>query len=177
MASHLKPINPTQAAERLKAGSALLVDIREPDEFARRHIGGALSRPLSTFDAAHTPPFPAEETIFTCRTGMRTDANCARLAASIAGDAYVLEGGLDGWVSAGLPVEKNRKARLDMMRQVQIAAGGLVLIGVGLGVWVHPAFLGLSAFVGAGLTFAGVTGLCTLAKVLAVMPWNRVRPA
>lgn len=177
MASHLIPISPKLAAERLKAGSALLVDIREPDEFARRHIGGSLSRPMSTFDAGRAPPFPAEETIFTCRTGMRTDANCDRLAASIPGEAYVLQGGLDAWASAGLPVEENRKARLEMMRQVQISAGLLVLVGLALGVWVHPALFGLAAFVGAGLTFAGATGFCGMAKVLALMPWNRVRPA
>ena len=177
MASHLIPISPKLAAERLEAGTALLIDIRETDEFARRHINGSLSRPMSTFDAGRPPPFSAAETIFTCRTGMRTDANCGRLAASIPGDAYVLEGGLDAWASAGLPVVENRKARLEMMRQVQIAAGMLVLIGVVLGVWANPAFLGLSAFVGAGLTLAGATGFCTMAKVLALMPWNRVRPA
>lgn len=176
MASHLIPISPKLAAERLKAGSALLVDIREPDEFSRRHIAGSLSRPMSAFDVSRAPPFSAEETIFTCRTGMRTDANCNRLAASIPGEAYVLEGGLDAWASAGLAVEENRKARLEMMRQVQIAAGLIVLVGVALGMWVNPAFYGLAAFVGAGLTFAGATGFCSMSKILVLMPWNRVRP-
>ena len=59
------------------------------------------------------------------------------------------------------------------MRQVQIAAGALILAGVILSVTVNPAFLGLSAFVGAGLTFAGVTGWCGMAHLLALMPWNK----
>jgi rhodanese-related sulfurtransferase len=63
------------------------------------------------------------------------------------------------------------------MRQVQIAAGGLVLAGVALGFTVHPVFFGLSAFVGAGLALAGVTGFCGMARLLAVMPWNRLARA
>lgn len=59
------------------------------------------------------------------------------------------------------------------MRQVQITAGSLVLTGVLLGLFVAPGFFGLSAFVGAGLIFAGVTGWCGMANLLRVMPWNR----
>jgi rhodanese-related sulfurtransferase len=62
---------------------------------------------------------------------------------------------------------------LPLMRQVQIAAGLLVLLGVVLAVTVAPAFIGLSAFVGAGLTFAGLSGWCGMAQLLALMPWNR----
>jgi hypothetical protein len=59
------------------------------------------------------------------------------------------------------------------MRQVQIVAGLLVLTGVVLGFVLNPAFFGISAFVGAGLTFAGISGWCGMAKLLALMPWNR----
>jgi predicted branched-subunit amino acid permease len=59
------------------------------------------------------------------------------------------------------------------MRQVQIAAGSLVVIGVLLGALVHPGFYALSAFVGAGLVFAGVSGFCGMARLLVLMPWNR----
>lgn len=70
-------------------------------------------------------------------------------------------------------MNEDRKAPLEMMRQVQIAAGLLVFVGVFLGFIVHPGFFGLSAFVGAGLTFAGATGFCGMARVLQAMPWNR----
>jgi rhodanese-related sulfurtransferase len=175
MIAKLTQLSPEQTAERLGAGRALLIDIREPDEFVRRHAKGALSRPLSEFEAAHLTIEPARDVIFTCRSGMRTEANCDRLAAAVDGEAYVLRGGLDAWAAAGLPVQEDRKAPLELMRQVQIAAGLLVLLGVVLGFTVHPAAFGLAAFVGAGLTFAGVSGFCGMARLLQLAPWNRAR--
>ncbi len=162
-----------QVAERMKAGRALLIDIREADEFARRHAAGAQSRPLSTFEAAHLKIEPAKDVVFTCRSGMRTEANCDRLADAIEGEAFILEGGLDAWAAAGLPVQEDRKAPLEILRQVQIAAGLLVVTGVLLGLTLHPGFFGLSAFVGAGLTVAGATGFCGMARLLRAAPWNR----
>lgn len=171
--TQLLALKPSLVAERLKAGRAVLVDIREPDEFARRHVKGARSNPLGDLNAAPPALGDGIEVVFTCRSGMRTGANDARLAALVEGQAYVLEGGVDGWAAAGLPVVEDRKAPLEIMRQVQISAGVLILSGVGLGFAVHPAFFGVSAFVGAGLMFAGVTGHCGMASVLQIMPWNR----
>lgn len=173
MTTQLTPLAPADVAARLKTGQAVLVDIREPDEFARAHVKGALQRPLSTFEAAHLRIEPGRDVVFTCRTGMRTGGACDRLAAAVDGEAFVLEGGLDAWRAAGLPVAENRDAPMEMMRQVQIAAGSLVLAGMSLGFTVHPGFFGLSAFVGAGLVFAGVSGFCGMARVLALAPWNR----
>lgn len=173
MTANLRSLPALQVAARLKAGRAVLIDIRDADEFARRHVPGALSRPLSSFETAHLKIEPAKDVIFTCRSGMRTQANCDRLAAAVEGEAFVLEGGLDAWTRAGLPVNADRKAPLEMMRQVQVAAGSLVLTGVLLGFVLHPGFFGLSAVVGAGLTFAGVTGFCGMARLLQAAPWNR----
>lgn len=173
MQAALIPLKPGEVAERLKRREAVLVDIREPDEFARRHVPGALSRPLSAFEDAHLRVEPGRDVVFTCRTGMRTGANCDRLAAAVDGSAFVLEGGVDAWAQANLPVAEDRKAPLEIIRQVQIGAGGLVLAGLALGWLVHPGFLLLSAFVGAGLTLAGVTGFCGMARLLALAPWNR----
>ena len=175
MNAALIPLKPEDVERRLQRRQAVLVDIREPDEFARRHVRGALSRPLSTFEQAHLKVEAGRDVVFTCRTGMRTGANCQRLAAVVDGSAYVLDGGVDAWAAAGLPVQEDRKAPLEMMRQVQIGAGSLVLIGVALGFAAHPAFFGLSALVGAGLAFAGATGFCGMARLLALAPWNRVR--
>ena len=173
MPKSLIALTPETVEERVRQGHALLIDIREDDEFARRHIPGALSRPLSRFGAVALPEMAGTDVIFTCRSGMRTATNSERLAAPVDGNAYLLEGGLDNWVRAGLPVEPNRKAPLEMMRQVQIVAGSLVLAGVLLGWLVSPLFFGLSAFVGAGLIFAGISGFCGMAKLLAFLPWNR----
>jgi rhodanese-related sulfurtransferase len=177
MTAILHKLSPQQVRERINAGNAVLVDIREPDEFARSHVKGAQSQPLSTWEKAHLTIDPDADVIFTCRSGMRTAGACDRLAARVNGDAFVLEGGLDAWAKAGLPVETNADAPMEIMRQVQIAAGSLVLIGVVLGFLVAPAWFALSGFVGAGLTFAGVSGFCGMARLLMLAPWNRVKPA
>lgn len=175
MTAALLPLAPAEARARLASGRAVLIDIREPDEFARSHVPGARSVPLSQLGDALLPA--GVEVIFTCRTGMRTAGACDRLAAQVEGPAFVLEGGLEAWSKAGLPVTLDAKAPLEIMRQVQIAAGSLVLLGVLLGWLVAPGFFVLAAFVGAGLTFAGATGFCGMARLLMLAPWNRPRPA
>lgn len=167
----LTPISAADAQSMIAKGAAL-VDIREPDEHARARIPGARSMPLARLEKIQNVP----AVIWHCRSGMRTQANAGALAENSGCDAYFLEGGLDAWRKAGLPVLENRHAPLEIMRQVQITAGLLVLSGVILGFAVNPAFFGLSAFVGAGLMFAGISGWCGMARLLALMPWNR-RPA
>ncbi len=164
----LTKLTPVEARTRIAEG-ATLIDIRGADEHARSRIPGARNVPLgSELQLGDTPAV-----IFHCRSGMRTDANAAQLAAASPCEAYLLEGGIDAWREAGLPVITDAKAPLEIMRQVQITAGLLVLTGVILSLTVSQAWIGLSAFVGAGLTFAGVSGWCGMAKLLALMPWNR----
>jgi rhodanese-related sulfurtransferase len=166
----LKKINSAEA-KRLMDEGAVLIDIREPDEFARERVRGARNRPLG--DLSTMSNEGAAVIIFHCRSGMRTEANAARLSQACGCEAYILEGGLEAWKKAGFPVVLDVHQPLEIMRQVQITAGTLVLLGVILGTWLTPVFYGLSAFVGAGLAFAGATGWCGMAKLLALMPWNR----
>lgn len=172
----LTPIDAATLARRLKSGELTLIDIREPDEYAREHIKGAVSLPLSRLEAGHVALRGVTPVAFTCRTGMRTNANCDRLAGHVGEPAFVLEGGLEGWKKAGLTTNADRKAPLEIMRQVQITAGSLVVLGVALATTVNPAFIFLSGLIGAGLVFAGASGWCGMARLLAVMPWNR-KPA
>ena len=169
----LKTITPDRAAELVRSG-AVLIDIREADEHAREHIPGAHHHALSRIDR-DTPLRAGDDVvIFHCRSGARTKGNAAQLAAAAPRcESYILDGGLDAWKKAGLPVALDRSQPIDLMRQVQIAAGSLVLAGVMLGATVAPAFYALSGFVGAGLLFAGISGFCGMARLLAVMPWNR----
>jgi rhodanese-related sulfurtransferase len=169
----LKTITPAEAARLLRDG-ATLVDVREPDEHARERIPGARNLPLSRLEEAELAAPDGKPVLFHCRSGARTHGNAARLAAK-AGvcEAYVVEGGLEAWKRAGLPVAEDRRQPLELMRQVQITAGSMVVLGVLLGATVSPWLYGLSAFVGAGLVFAGVTGTCGLARMLRLMPWNR----
>ncbi|MFN3669627.1 MAG: rhodanese family protein [Brevundimonas sp.] len=175
--SSLTPLSPTEVAARIKTGKAVLVDIREADEVARERIAGSVAAPLSAFEAAHLQIRPDRDVVFMCRTGNRTGANCVRLADRVPGEAFVLDGGLDAWKAQGLPTLTDARAPLELMRQVQMTAGGLILVGALLGLLVHPGFWGLSAFVGAGLFVAGATGFCGMARLLAVMPWNRAMRA
>lgn len=177
MTATLHKLSPEELQSRLADGRAVLVDIREADEFARSHVPGARSLPLSAWEQSHFTVDPDADVVFTCRTGMRTAGACDRLAARVSGDAYVLDGGLDAWARAGLPVEANAAAPLELARQVQIAAGAMVVTGVLLGAYVAPIWFGLAAAVGAGLALAGLTGSCALARVLMRMPWNRAGTA
>lgn len=171
---NLPTISPARAARMLEAGEALLVDIREADERARAHVPGSAHLPLSRLAEAELAVQHGRPVIFHCASGVRTAENAARLGARAGGcEAYVVEGGLAAWRQAGLPVAENRRAPLPIMRQVQIVAGSLVLLGVLLGAVVAPGFYLIAGFVGGGLVFAGVSGRCAMANMLAAMPWNR----
>lgn len=171
----LKTIQPREAAERIRTGNAVLIDIREKPEHAREHIAGARLLELSRMDRERLAEQvgAADTVIFHCQGGNRTNANAAQLAACACGEALILEGGLAEWKRVGLPTRLDRSRPMEVQRQVQLVAGSLVLLGIMLSIFVSPLWAGLSAFVGAGLTFAGATGWCGMARLLQVMPWNR----
>ncbi|QEY25312.1 rhodanese family protein [Neisseria zalophi] len=168
-------INAVDAKRKLQQG-AVLVDIRQSDEYRREHIEGAVLQPLNQINEHGLSETlqKAECLIFHCKSGMRTRNAAEVLSQKAAGkEAFILEKGLDGWKSSGLPTQKDHSQPLEMMRQVQIAAGSLALLGALLGWAVSPLFYLLCAFVGAGLLTAGLTGFCGMARILALMPWNR----
>lgn len=176
----LATVSPAETRRLVEQG-AVLVDVREPDEHARENVPGARLLPLSGLDSTELAVPPGTPVIFHCRSGARTAANASRLRAKAGEgcDAYMLEGGLDAWKRAGLPVAVDRRQPLELQRQVQIGAGGLAFLGTLLGILVSPWFLAVPLFVGAGLLTAGITGFCGLARILAHAPWNRAtyRPA
>jgi rhodanese-related sulfurtransferase len=167
----IKHLPPAQAQALIQQG-AVLVDIREMDEFRRESIPGARHHALSGIEAQ--PPKADGTVIFYCRSGNRTMANAERLAATVPGaTAHILEGGIEAWRDAGLPTRKDPRQPIEIMRQVQIGAGSLVVAGYALGMLVHPGFHVVSGLVGTGLILAGVTGFCGMARLLALAPWNR----
>lgn len=166
----IKSITPEEARNAVDRG-AMLVDIRETDEHAREHIPGAENVPLARIGDL---PECQRPVIFHCRSGMRTQASAPVLEAAAAGvPCFILDGGIEAWRAEGLPTALDRGQPLELMRQVQLAAGGLALAGALLGLFAALPFLWLSAFVGAGLMLAGATGWCGMAKLLRLMPWNR----
>lgn len=167
-------ISPSDA-RRLTAEGAVLVDIREPDEHAREHIPGARLLPLSALDRSDLGIRAGQTVVFHCKSGARTLGNAGRLAAKAGAGctAYVVDGGIEAWKKAGLPVQADHRQPIELQRQVQIGAGGLALAGVALGFLVSAWFFAVPAFVGAGLILAGLTGFCGMARMLKAAPWNR----
>lgn len=161
-------LDPRSVRDAQAAGKVRLLDVRTPAEFGEVHIEGSTLMPLDRLDPAQV----AGPVVLVCRSGKRAEQARQKLAAAGCGNLAVLEGGVTAWEAAGLPVKRG-KAALSLERQVRIAAGLLVLAGTALGTWVNPGFYGLAAFVGAGLTFAGLTDWCGMAMLLAKMPWNQ----
>ncbi|MFA7394185.1 MAG: rhodanese family protein [Pigmentiphaga sp.] len=167
-----RTVSPQEASRLIEAG-ATLIDIRSADEHAREAIPGARHVPMEQLAGATLPANEGAIIIYHCRSGNRTRMNAGQLAEAAICETYILEGGLDAWKRAGLPVRVDRSQPMELSRQVQISAGSLILLGVILGAAVSPWFYLVSGFVGAGLVFAGVSGFCGLARVLMRMPWNR----
>jgi len=149
----------------------VLLDVRSRLEFEGSWIDGATNLPLEELDARLDEVPEQREVVVVCRTGVRATIAAETLARS-GRRARVLEGGMQAWRRAHLPMREGRR-RLPVDRQVQLIAGSMILTGIALGTLVNPWFLGIAAFFGAGLTFAGATGTCGLAHVLLRLPWNR----
>lgn len=154
--------------------SAQLVDVRSASEFASGHIPGAVNIPMDQIEARLDDLRPGVPIVLICQTGKR-----ARMTAGMLDPCRlqisVLDGGTSAWIQAGLPVVTCVKTRWSLERQVRLVAGLLVLSGTALEVsGVHGA-IWLALVVGAGLTFAGATDICMMAKLLARMPWNKAR--
>jgi rhodanese-related sulfurtransferase len=172
-ASRIHELSAKDVQAGLESGTMALVDVREPDEHAAERIAGARLAPLSGFEPTKVGADAATKIVLHCRSGGRS-MKAARMLLNAGHDqAYSLRGGIDAWKGAGLPTERDASAPINVMRQVQITAGSLVLLGTILGFLVSPWFLALSGFVGAGLLFAGLTDTCGMAMMLAKMPWNR----
>lgn len=164
-------ITPAELHARIAAGGKpLLVDVRSPAEHAAVHVPGVVLIPLDQLDPG---TLPKDQGIIhlLCQGGGRASRAAERLdAAGI--PCCVVAGGTRAWAEAGLPVNRGRGV-IALERQVRIAAGSLVLLGVVLGTTVHPWCIGLAGFVGAGLVFAGITDWCGMGLLLARAPWNR----
>lgn len=168
----MKTIHPQEvhgAAER-----PILVDVRTPAEFEEVRIEGSLLHPLTRLTADEVRKAAESRPVcLVCRTGDRARQAAEKLAAAGISNVVILEGGVEGWTQANLPVKRGRKT-MSLERQVRIAAGAFVVAGALLGYFVHPAWIVVPLFVGAGLIFAGMTNWCGMALLLARMPWNNV---
>ena len=174
----MSTINIAEASALLSARNAppefQWIDVRSATEYAAGHIPGAVNIPMEQIEARLDDLLPEVPIVLICQAGKR-----ARMVAGLIEpcrkDVTVLEGGTAAWKAADLPVVVVTKSRWSLERQVRLVAGLLILTSLLLAGTVHPYWLGLTAFVGLGLTFAGATDLCLMAALLVRLPWNRTR--
>jgi rhodanese-related sulfurtransferase len=154
-----------------------LIDVRTPLEYQEVHAEPARLVPLDRLDPKAVMEArngtKGDPIYVICRSGSRAREACEKFQGAGYTNAVSVEGGTLEWARAGLPVVRGART-ISLERQVRIAAGSLVVLGTALGAFVHPGFLALAAFVGAGLVFAGITDTCGMGLLLARMPWNRV---
>jgi rhodanese-related sulfurtransferase len=165
-------VTPAELHNLLTAGECCLVDVREPVEHYEEHLPQATLIPIGELERRCCEINTSKPIVVMCRGGMRGAKAQAALLAKGFTSVSNLEGGLEAWKSAGQPVSRPERKVFPLMRQVQIAVGGCVLLGSVLAMTVDPRWVWLCAFFGAGFLFAGITGFCGLALILAKAPWN-----
>jgi rhodanese-related sulfurtransferase len=171
-------VRPDELAELCKAGNIDLIDVRTPAEFQEVHVEVARNAPLDKLDPVtlmQSRNGSAQEPLYViCRSGARSQQACEKFLKAGFTNVVNVEGGTLACVQAGVSVVRGKKS-ISLDRQVRITIGSLVVLGAALGWLVHPGFIGLAAFMGSGLIFAGVTDTCPLSMTLARMPWNQCK--
>ena len=172
-----KSVSPVELNRLIASGGPVeLLDVRTPGEFESAHVPGARLMPLDELDAGTflKQRGKADQPVYVlCQSGGRARKAIEKLQQAGFGGGVLVEGGTQAWIDAGLPVTRGAAGVISLERQVRIAASSLVLTGVLLAYCVHPGFIILSAFVGAGLVFAGVTNWCGMGLLLTKLPWNQ----
>ncbi|MCD9880766.1 rhodanese-like domain-containing protein [Streptomyces guryensis] len=160
-----------------------VIDVRTPGEYASGHLPGALNIPLDQVrralpDIRHAAE--RGEILVVCASGARSE-NACKLLADQGVPAATLAGGTGAWAAAGhdlhRPAAHKPRTAWGMERQVRFTAGTMVLVGLALGLLVHPAFQLVSAAIAGGLVFSALTDTCGMAALLGRLPHNRPRPA
>ena len=169
----MKNLTVEQSHQERQANSSIpLIDVRTPAEYGSLHAEFASNHPMESLDLSTFPFSKDQEIHVICESGGRSMKVCQKLEAAGFEKVVNVEGGTSAWDAANLPVISGKKT-ISLERQVRIAAGALVVIGAVIGHFVHPGGFALSAFVGAGLVFAGITDTCGMGMLIARMPWNR----
>ena len=171
--NQLQELDALTLQQWLNDQKAVLIDVREPGEYANEHITGAASFPLSSFDPSRLVSEKDKAIALYCQSGRRSAQAGQKLLEAGFPQVAHLKGGIGTWKSAEFTTKAEKNAPNSLFRQVQIVAGSLVFLGTVLGVLVSPKFLILSGFVGCGLVFAGITNTCAMGMLLAKLPYNQ----
>lgn len=169
----IENITPGIAQEWLSKGDSVLLDVRTAGEYASEHIEGAILLTPEEMKGL-SARYPGRKLVFQCAAGGRSRNACAAFQKlDPAQTVYNLEGGINAWKHAGLDTVKGSRTLLPLDRQVQLTIGIMLLAATSAGFLVHSYWHVIALFIGVGLTIAGATGFCGLARILACMPWNR----
>jgi len=170
----LKTIDAKSLKRWIDDGGAVLLDVREPAENEAQSIKGSVPMPLASVSKSSLPNLAGKKLVIHCRKGGRGGTACEKLLAEDQNlEIYNLEGGIEAWTAAGFATESTGRKILPLDRQVQLTIGLCLLVGSLLGYFISPNLFLLTGFFGAGLTFAGLTGFCGLAMLMAKMTWNK----
>jgi len=173
----MRTITPVELQKILVAQPSLpVIDVRTPVEFAEVRVPQARNVPLNELKPGSLQLPKGQPVYLLCRSGQRATKAADKLTKEGFSQPIVVEGGTLAWIEANLPVTRSTGKVISLERQVRIVAGSLVFIGVALGWFVHRGFYGLSAFVDAGLVFAGITDFCGMGLLIAKLPWNKRKP-
>lgn len=162
-----------QLNDILDKNKIIIIDIRSPTEYQYEHIEGAINMTPNDLAALSTIDYHDKIALFHSNTGNRTILNEKLIDQTSFKEKYCLASGLSGWKAANLPTVRPTSAPIDMNRQIQIIAGSLVILGIGLSHLFSPYFIIVSLIPGLGLLISGLTGFCGMAILLQKMPWNR----
>jgi rhodanese-related sulfurtransferase len=171
----MQSISVSNLADMQKKCDVVLIDVRTPVEFREAHAKSARNFPLDSLDPAAvvaTCGCGDHPMYIICNSGGRSTKATQKFLDAGIENVVNVEGGTKAWVAANLPVNRGKKA-IALERQVRIAAGSLTFLGAVLGFFISPYFIALSAFIGAGLVFSGVTDTCGMGMLISKMPWNQ----
>lgn len=170
-ADEIQTVTAIQLHNMILENNIDLIDVRNTDEYAEEHIEGSRNIPLSILSLDQIKD-KNKKIIIHCKSGKRSE-KAYKLLKSENPDLQLLnlEGGILSWTAAGFPT-KVISSTLPIMRQVQILTGSLIVIGTACA-FFSVYFLAIPVFIGCGLVFAGFSGWCGMANLLALMPWNK----
>ncbi len=166
-----------------RSDNLMLIDVRSPLEYKAQHIKSSINIPLEDVSPERVEMLLAERGIkddeaiyLICKSGMRAK-NAQQKMGSSSRPVICIDKGIDGMKSDNdIDYNYSNRGVISLERQVRIAIGTLMVAGIFLGTFSHPAGYGFSGLVGLGLLISGITDWCGFGLLIAKMPWNTVKP-
>ena len=174
--THSIDLSPQELQAKFARERVQIIDVREPAEYAAGRIEGSRLIPAGTLESRLHELGRDQPVVLVCRTGRRSSMALEKLRELGFDHAVQLTGGMDAWQKSALPVTRDEHAPWALERQVRLAAGVLILVGL-IGSFFWPPAIALAWFVPCGLIFAALADSCAMGMLIAKMPWNRPRPA